>query len=124
MWLGARMSKCISLSISCALTFLLLCAASLSAQRITGDISGTVMYQSGAAVGGAAISAVCPDTNQTRVVTSGGGGEYRLSDMAVCIYKVSVSSQGVKTSVRNVTGTPAPENNADFRLEVGQRNGN
>ena len=80
------------------------------------------MDQSGAAVGGAAISAVCPDTNQTRVVTSGSGGEYRLADMAVCIYKVSVSSQGFKTTVRNVTVTLAQETKADFRLEVGQRN--
>ena len=79
------------------------------------------MDQSGAAVGGAAISAVCPDTNQTRVVTSGSGGEYRLADMAVCIYKVSVSSQGFKTTVRNVTVTLAQETKADFRLEVGQR---
>jgi hypothetical protein len=79
------------------------------------------MDQSGAAVGGAAISAVCPDTNQTRVVTSGSGGEYRLTDMAVCIYKVSVSSQGFKTTVRNVTVTLAQETKADFRLEVGQR---
>src|SRR5258707_2431669 len=117
---GGRMSKRISLSISCTLTFLLLCAMSVSAQRTTGDISGTVMDQSGAAVGGAAISAVCPDTNQTRVVTSGGGGEYRLSDMAVCIYKVSVSSQGFKTTVRNVTVTLAQETKADFRLEVGK----
>src|SRR6266404_6624814 len=115
------MSKRISLSISCTLIFLLLCAASVSAQRTTGDISGTVMDQSGAAVGGAAISAVCPDTNQTRVVTSGSGGEYRLSDMAICVYKVSVSSQGFKTTVRNVTVTVAQETKADFRLEVGQR---
>ena len=98
----------------------LLTAVSLRAQIVTGVITGTVTDQSGAIVAGATISAVCPDTNQSRVVTSGSGGEYRLSDMAICVYKVSVSSQGFKTTVRNVTVALAQETKADFRLEVGQ----
>jgi Carboxypeptidase regulatory-like domain len=106
---------------TCALILVLGCAFSLRAQRTTGEITGTVMDQSGAAVAGATISAVCPDTNQTRAVTSGGAGEYRLSDMAICIYKVSVSSQGFKTTVRNVTVTVAQETKADFRLQLGER---
>jgi len=79
------------------------------------------MDQSGAAVAGATISAVCPNTNQTRSVTSGSAGEYQLSDMAVCVYKVSVSSQGFKTTVRNVTVSVAQETKADFRLQLGER---
>src|SRR5579859_3599158 len=97
------------------------CALSLPAQITTGEIAGTVTDQSGAAVADAAITAVCPDTNQTRSVSSGSAGEYRLSGMAICVYKVSVSSQGFKTTVRNVTVTVAQETKADFRLEVGQR---
>src|SRR5712671_7219659 len=73
---GGRMSKRISLSISCTLTFLLLCAASVSAQRTTGDISGTVMDQSGAAVGGAAITAVNSAIGLTRTATSSSSGAY------------------------------------------------
>jgi autotransporter translocation and assembly factor TamB len=99
---------------TCALILVLGGAFSLRAQRTTGEITGTVMDQSGAAVAGATISAVCPDTNQTRAVTSGSAGEYRLSDMAICIYKVSVSSQGFKTTVRNVTVTVAQETKADY----------
>jgi hypothetical protein len=106
---------------TCALILVLGGAFSLRAQRTTGEITGTVMDQSGAAVAGATISAVCPDTNQTRAVTSGSAGEYRLSDMAICIYKVSVSSQGFKTTVRNVTVTVAQETKADFRLQLGER---
>ena len=104
-----------------ALILILGCALSLPAQITTGEITGTVMDQSGAAVAGATISAVCPDTNQTRSATSGNAGEYRLSDMAVCVYKVSVSSQGFKTTVRNVTVTVAQETKADFRLQLGER---
>jgi len=106
---------------SCALILILGCALTLPAQITTGEITGTVMDQSGAGVAGATVSAVCPDTNQTRSVTSGSAGEYRLSDMAICVYKVSVSSQGFKTTVRNVTVTVAQETKADFRLQLGER---
>jgi hypothetical protein len=54
-------------------------------------------------------------------VTSGSVGEYQLSDMAICVYKVSVSSQGFKTTVRNVTVTVAQVTKSDFRLELGER---
>ena len=97
------------------------CAGSLSAQIITGEVTGTVTDQSGAIVGGATVSAVCPDTNFTRNVTSGTAGEYRLSEMPPCIYKVSVSAQGFKNTVRSVTVSVAQETKADFRLQLGER---
>jgi hypothetical protein len=115
------MLKSYSLRSSCALILILGWALSLPAQITTGEITGTVMDPSGAAVAGATVSAVCPDTNQTREVTSGSVGEYRLSDLAICVYSVSVSSQGFKTTVRNVTVTVAQVTKSDFRLEVGQR---
>src|SRR5215469_288732 len=106
---------------SFALILILGGAVSLPAQITTGEITGTVTDQSGGAVAGATISAVCPDTNQTREATSGSAGEYRLPDMPVCVYKVSVSSQGFKTTVRNVTVTVAQVTKSDFRIEVGQQ---
>jgi hypothetical protein len=109
-----------SLRYSFALILILGCALCLPAQITTGEITGTVTDQSGGAVAGATISAVCPDTNQTRVVTSGTVGEYNLPGMAICVYKVSVSSQGFKTTVRNVTVTVAQVTKVDFRLELGQ----
>ncbi len=108
-------------SIYCALMLILLSAVSLPAQITTGEITGTVMDQSGAAVAGATVSALCPDTKQTRSVTSGSGGEYRLSGMAICVYKVSVSAQGFRTTVRDVTVTVAQITKADFQLQVGER---
>ena len=110
-----------SLRYFCALILILGWALSLPAQITTGEITGTVMDQSGGAVAGATISAVCTDTNQTHEVTSGSVGEYRLSDLPICVYKVSVSAQGFKTTVRNVTVTVAQVTKSDFRLEVGQR---
>ena len=96
------MFRSYSLRFNSALILILGCALCLPAQITTGEITGTVMDSSGAAVAGATVSAVCPDTNQTRSVTSGAAGEYRLSDLPICVYKVSVSSQGFKTTVRNV----------------------
>ena len=82
-----------SLRFPCALILIILgCALSLPAQITTGEITGTVTDQSGAAVAGASVTAVCPDTNQTHSVTSGSAGEYQMSDMAICVYKVSVFS--------------------------------
>jgi hypothetical protein len=104
----------------CALILILGWALSLPAQITTGEITGTLTDQSGGAMAGATIAAVCPDTNQTRQVTSGSAGEYRLSDMPVCVYKVTVSSQGFKTIVRNVTVAVAQVTKSDFRLEVGR----
>src|SRR6266481_3319827 len=115
------MLRSYSLRFSCALILILGCVLSLPAQITTGEITGTVTDQSGAAVAGATIAAVCPDTNQTRAVTSGSAGEYRLSDMAICVYKVSVAAQGFKTTVRNVTVTATQETKADFQLQVGER---
>jgi hypothetical protein len=114
------MLRSYSFRFSCALILILGCALCLPAQVTTGEITGTVTDQSGGAVAGVTVSAVCPETNQTRSVTSGTSGEYTLTDMAICVYKVSVSSQGFKTTVRNVTVTVAQVTKADFRIEVGQ----
>jgi hypothetical protein len=115
------MNKSYSLRYSFALILILGCAFSLPAQITTGEITGTVTDQSGAAVAGATVSAVCPYTNQTRSITSGSAGEYQLPDMAVCVYKVSVSAQGFKTTVRNVTVSVAQITKADFQIQIGER---
>jgi hypothetical protein len=115
------MLKPYCLRFTSALILVVGCVFSLPAQITTGEITGTVMDQSGGAVAGASVSAVCPDTNQTRTVTSGSVGEYQLSDVAICVYKVSVSAPGFKTTVRNVTVTVAQATKADFRLQLGER---
>jgi Carboxypeptidase regulatory-like domain len=99
----------------------LLLTIPLYAQITTGEITGTVTDQSGSSVAGATITAVCPDTKFTRTVTSGGAGEYRLADMPTCVYKVSVTADGFKTTVREVTVTVAQITKADFQLQVGAR---
>src|SRR5580765_6846065 len=96
------MLRSYSLRLFSALIMILACALCLPAQITTGEITGTVMDSSGAAVAGAIVSAVCPETNLTRSLPSGASGEYTLYDMPNCTYKVSVSAEGFKTTVRNV----------------------
>jgi hypothetical protein len=114
------MLKYYCIRVAYTLVLVLACVASLSAQITTGDITGTVTDQTGAAVAGATVTAVCPDTQQTHKITSGSVGEYRLSELPSCVYKVSVSAQGFKTTVRNVTVTVGQLTKADFQLSLGQ----
>jgi hypothetical protein len=89
------------------------------AQRTTGDITGTVMDATGAVLPGAAVTAVCTDTNLTRTVVSDPQGGFRISELPVCVYRVTAELQGFKTVARE---TPVQANalaKADFSLEVG-----
>jgi hypothetical protein len=114
------MPTCRFSSILLVLMSFLAGAYSASAQIVTGDITGTVSDQSGASVEGADVLAVCPATDQQHPSKSGSAGEYRFTDMPSCVYKVSVSAPGFKTTVREVTVTVAQTTKADFRLELGQ----
>src|SRR5215472_8903076 len=96
-------------------------ASSLSAQIITGEITGTVMDQSGAAVPGAQVSAVCTATNATRAVTTTETGFYRLTNLPVCLHKVTVSVQGFKTEIRQAETAAGIVLKVDFQLQVGQK---
>jgi len=91
------------------------------AQRITGDITGTVSDSTGGAMAGADVTAVCGATGQSRSVVSDAGGGYRLAELPVCVYKVSVTSQGFKTTSRSVQVVVNSLSKADFRLEVGSK---
>jgi hypothetical protein len=104
----------------CVLALFFLSPPSAFAQVTTGEVTGTVLDQSGAAVAGAKVEAVCPDTQFARTVTSGTSGEYRFSDMPPCVYKVTTSAQGFKTVIREVTVTVTQVTKADFQLLVGQ----
>lgn len=109
---------CISSVLILALAF---SVGSLSAQIITGEITGTVTDQSGAAVPGAQVSAVCTATNATRAITTTETGSYRLTNLPVCLHKVTVSIQGFKTEVRQAEVAAGIVLKVDFQLQVGQK---
>jgi hypothetical protein len=96
-------------------------ACRLTAQIITGEVTGTVTDQSGAAVPGAQIAAVCTATNATRSATTTDTGTYRLTNLPVCLHKITVSVQGFKTEVRQAEVAAGIVLKVDFQLQIGQK---
>src|SRR5262244_409140 len=100
---------------------LLLCVFPLFAQKITGDISGNVTDSSGAVVPNASVTAENLGTNEKRTINTTESGGYRIPDLAIGQYKVTVAAQGFKTSVQNVQVLSGALIHADFKLQIGQR---
>ncbi len=91
------------------------------AQKITGDITGNVLDQSGAAVPKATVTAENVATKLTRTATTSDTGAYRLTELPPGVYKVTASAQGFKTTVREATVATAQVTDSDFTLQVGER---
>ena len=109
------------ISIFVACTLILLCALSSSAQKISGDISGDVTDKSGGVIAGATVTVENTGTGFTRTTTTNASGNFRIPELPIGTYRVSVSSQGFKTTVSNVVVSAAAVTEATYALEVGQR---
>ena len=94
-------------------------AATSFAQRTTGDITGTVTDTTGGVLPGVTVTAVCQETNFSRTAVSDGGGGFRLSELPICLYKVTSDLPGFKTVSRDALVTANGVAKADFKLEVG-----
>ena len=73
----------------------------VSAQIISGDLVGTVLDKTGAAVPGAHIEAVNVDTGAKLETDANDSGEYRLNNLPVGTYNVSASSPSFGTTTIN-----------------------
>src|SRR5207247_7305635 len=78
----------------------LLTSLPLFAQKITGDISGTVQDSTGAVVKGATVTASNTATGETRSATTSDAGFYRIVELPPGTYKVTATAQGFKTVTR------------------------
>ena len=85
-------------TISLSLLFLAF-AGSVSAQKDTGSIVGTVKDSSGALIPEAKITVEETEKGTTFVTSSDASGEYVASPLNVGRYKVTVEKQGFKTAV-------------------------
>src|SRR3954469_9723251 len=100
--------------------FLALAFASTTfAQKTTGDITGTVSDETGAMLPGVTINAVCSDTNMTRTAVADAQGGFRISELPICLYRVTAELQGFKSVVRDTPITANAVAKVDFKLEVG-----
>src|SRR5215472_12948870 len=76
--------------------FVLAAATPGFSQSDRGTIAGTVLDASGGAVIGATVTATDPATNTVYTATTGPTGGYRLYDLRVGSYNVSISASGFK----------------------------
>ena len=86
-----------------ALTFVFLCmllSSATLAQSDRGAIAGSVVDSTGAAVSGASVTVRNTTTGNTYNTTSTGEGVYRISDIAIGRYDVTVEAAGFKASVQ------------------------
>jgi len=103
----------------CVVSFLLLSTLNLSAQKITGDIAGTVTDSTGAALKGANVKAENVGTKEMATAVTNDTGYYRLLNLPPGVYKVSATSPGFKTTTRQAQVSAALVTTSDFSMQAG-----
>ena len=110
--------KSLALPVFVAFTVLSVCGAVASAQVETGQITGTVVDLTGAAVPDAAVAIKNLSTNTVRNTVSSSTGAYLVLGLEPAIYQVVVSSNSFKTFVAKVEVTVGGHVTLDARLSV------
>ena len=95
---------------------------SVSAQTVTsGQLTGNVTDPGGSAVPDATVTLKQIGTGETRTVMTSEDGNYTVPNLAVGIYRLSVTKNGFKeTSVESVTVSVANVTRQNIALEIGQ----
>ena len=78
--------------------FVLVTTGTALAQSDRGTIAGTVLDSSGAVVQGASVTATGANTGAVYKTTSTDTGAYRIPDMQVGVYNLTITAAGFKTS--------------------------
>ncbi|MCI0352423.1 MAG: TonB-dependent receptor [Acidobacteriales bacterium] len=111
--------KRIRLSLLLATITIALAALPTFAQKVTGDISGTVTDATGAVVANAKVTAENPATKFTVSATTSDTGGYRIVNLPPGTYKLSVTATGFKTAVRDAEVSISAVTTANFQMAVG-----
>ncbi|HVF49472.1 MAG TPA: carboxypeptidase regulatory-like domain-containing protein [Pyrinomonadaceae bacterium] len=103
-----------------AFGLLLLFALPVAAQKSSGQITGAVVDQSGAALPNATIVVTQVGTGLTREVKTSDDGIYTVLELPIGIYRISATQTGFKeTVVESVTVNVATTTRQDLTMEVG-----
>ena len=84
-----------------ALLLALIAPARMSAQGITGQITGTVTDPSGAVVAGATVTVKQSETNSLKSITTSSEGTYTVTQLQPGHYTVKVEKGGFKSATEN-----------------------
>jgi Carboxypeptidase regulatory-like domain/TonB-dependent Receptor Plug Domain len=91
-----------------------LMAANVSAQSVTGSISGTIVDEQRQVIPGATVTAINELTNESRVVTSSTTGTFLVTNLPPGSYTVRVEMQSFRTAERTRNVLSAAE-----RMSIG-----
>jgi len=109
----------LALAIVLALIVGLLSVSGL-AQQISGELTGTVMDEKGAVVDGAKVEALNPSTGLKLSTITRGNGEYRLGNLPIGRYKVTVTAPNFSAEIiNNVAVELNKVNTQNVTLKVG-----
>lgn len=110
-------------AITIAVTLLVLVVSGIgvvSAQTLTGRISGTIVDANGAIVAGASVKVINDATQETRTATADSNGFYVLTNLLPATYTVTIEQQGFKRTSRTGNVLVADGRlTVDFKLETG-----
>jgi hypothetical protein len=110
-WIGWGLGLAALLSFLCA---------SLAAQTISGDLTGTIFDASGAIVANATITAKNDATGVESTTKTTSTGEYRFSNLPPGSYTVTVSASGFnQNQTKGVQVVLSQSQTANFTLQVG-----
>jgi hypothetical protein len=102
-----------------AVLFLFLLTLAAPAQITTAEILGTVKDASGAVVAGASIKILNLGTNQSREISTGADGRFRVPQLAVGSYEVTVTKTGFGKYVQGpITLRLGNDAELDVKLEI------
>ena len=103
----------------CIIVALMFIASHLNAQVESGQIEGTVIDQTGAAVPNAAVTIKNLSTNAVRSTVSSATGSYLVPGLEPAIYQVTVTSSSFNPFVAKVEVTVGARVTLDAKLSVG-----
>jgi len=104
---------------SCLVLASILIAKSLSAQAVTGSISGTIIDPSGAAVGGVQIEITNLETELRRTATNLDNGIYTVAQLPPGTYDVLIQKPGFANQVQRGVRLLVNQNlTLDFKLSL------
>ena len=99
---------------------LLIVSGSLSAQVITGSISGSVTDSTGAAVSGATVIVTNQGTGVPQTLTTDDSGFYSAEGLSVGLYTISISKPGFQENVtQGIQLNPGQRRANNIMLAVG-----
>ena len=100
--------------------FVCLAFSSCTFAQVSGQVGGRVLDPSGAAITGAQVGLISPDTDVAQSSSTTNSGNFVFFNVVPGTYRINVSAKGFtnleRTGITVITGKPV---NVDIRLSVG-----